>query len=1514
MRRVLYYISVLLFSLLLVLGMFVAALSSEQVQNAVAQLVTQELSRGLDAEVSIGHIEYSFPVRVRIHDICVHDQQGDTLAYIQQMYARFRPLALRDQEIRFSRVDVRGVRAHVYAMPDGEYNFAFLARAFRSDGESAPFQALLSIRDIHLEDVQLRWQDYTVCLTSSDLDLSHFTRDSIDGRINSLRGTVSHAGEMLLIDDFRAHVQKTDTALRFPTLCLSLPRSELDASGVEIRLPKGPLTRPGALHRTYVDLTLRTARLKPSDLAMLSPAMKRLDGELSMTGHLHGAVDSVAASDFSLSYNDQQIIRGDISAVGLPVIDSTRFHIHCDDIHVSAHLLREVLNDWHDAQVELPALVTRLNDVHFRGDADGRIRDVRLNGQFTSTLGNMGVNGHFAADSAFQHLRYNARFQANQFRLGELLGTNEVGDLTGDISAEGTYEPGVVDAHMTADISQVMLHGYTYHDMHIDGHYCPKHYDGLLTLNDPNANVRFNGRVDMTGRYPDIDCDLSVHHLHPAALKLWDKVPGLAINAAMKMKLSGTDIDHMSGALVVDSLNLRDSERQLRLRHMTVNARANGATKQIGLASDYLNADIDGRFYYEDLPAMLQRAAKRMLPTSMLTCIKPKNGWSEQMTRGSQNIHLDLTANNISELAEIFGLKLPLGPQQNVQLSINNAGSQCSLDVTQPRMALGKKQLSNLQLHLDNLQGHPELTASAGAMGYLADIRMALHGDDLSTDVSLLPEDPQAKLRLSDLHLDTRFRTVQDKPHMDFRLAAGEIMMEDTTFLYDDIVLSYTAAHPSIQIDQLHLYTSSGTQELTVNGVASHSMSDALNLRLHGINAGYLMPLVVEEKSFKMGGTVDGWATLYAALDKPMIDAEVRIKDYAMGDEVIGDADGAVHFNPARKLLEFEAHVADSIRERADVHGAVELSSGHWEVNIAPTHIPLAFIGYWTRGFMPEIGGYGSGRVKVFGWPGATYVLTRVKAEDGTIRVPFTGCRYHLNDSVFMDSSSIRFPNMTLTDDNGNPIEFDGLITHNQFRNFKFHLVAKPHKAMVLDLPYEPGANIQGRVFAEGEAYIDGDDRMISITANASTAKNSQFRLGIGGASTESETNFVHFVDSLRTMLPHDPPPVVTDTTDTAALAAMPDSLRARRPRQIETSTRIKLALNIETTPLLNFQLLLDDRTGDMIQARGDGALRLTYDSHLDEYRLLGTYTAQSGSLGFTLANIIRRNFTIGNGSTIVWNGNPADPDLNVKAAYQVTANLRDLFGDEISSVGVTRSSVPVNTCLNMTGRLSNPMLKFGIELPMSEEGIQNQVQAMINTEEMLMRQVVYLLVFGRFYTPDYMLASSGYGLNETYSILSSTITGQINSWLGKLTDIFTMGIQVRAEGEGATASQEYEAQFQLQPVDRLVLNGNVGYRYNDISNRPFFGDLDAEVMLTDDGQLRLKAYTHTVDKYSLRQANTIQGIGLLWRYSFNIPSKDQRQQIKARRQALREAKKAEKEKKKAEKKAEKEQKKATEE
>ena len=54
------------------------------------------------------------------------------------------------------------------------------------------------------------------------------------------------------------------------------------------------------------------------------------------------------------------------------------------------------------------------------------------------------------------------------------------------------------------------------------------------------------------------------------------------------------------------------------------------------------------------------------------------------------------------------------------------------------------------------------------------------------------------------------------------------------------------------------------------------------------------------------------------------------------------------------------------------------------------------------------------------------------------------------------------------------------------------------------------------------------------------------------------------------------------------------------------------------------------------------------------------------------------------------------------------------------------------------------------------------------------------------------------------------------------------------------------------------------------MSNRPFFGDLDIEYLLTENGKFRVKAYTHTVDKYSLRQANMVQGVGFVFKHDFN--------------------------------------------
>jgi hypothetical protein len=164
-----------------------------------------------------------------------------------------------------------------------------------------------------------------------------------------------------------------------------------------------------------------------------------------------------------------------------------------------------------------------------------------------------------------------------------------------------------------------------------------------------------------------------------------------------------------------------------------------------------------------------------------------------------------------------------------------------------------------------------------------------------------------------------------------------------------------------------------------------------------------------------------------------------------------------------------------------------------------------------------------------------------------------------------------------------------------------------------------------------------------------------------------------------------------------------------------------------------------------MIQGRGTGSLRLTYDTPSEDVTLYGNYDLSEGTLNYTVANVIRKEFTIQEGTKIVFSGNPEDPQLDVHASYRAVANLRDLFGDETEQLGTSRSNIPVLTILKMTGPLSNPILSFDLQLPSSDQTVYQQVKQVINTDEMLMRQVIYLLVFNKFFTPEYMTNARGY-------------------------------------------------------------------------------------------------------------------------------------------------------------------------
>ena len=81
----------------------------------------------------------------------------------------------------------------------------------------------------------------------------------------------------------------------------------------------------------------------------------------------------------------------------------------------------------------------------------------------------------------------------------------------------------------------------------------------------------------------------------------------------------------------------------------------------------------------------------------------------------------------------------------------------------------------------------------------------------------------------------------------------------------------------------------------------------------------------------------------------------------------------------------------------------------------------------------------------------------------------------------------------------------------------------------------------------------------------------------------------------------------------------------------------------------------------------------------------------------------------------------------------------------------------------------------------------------------------------------------------------------------------------------------EFEGMLSGQLLNnRLLINGNFGYRDNPMANTNFVGDFEAEWLVNRSGDIRLKAYNETNDRYTLRTNLTTQGIGIIFKKDFN--------------------------------------------
>ena len=316
-----------------------------------------------------------------------------------------------------------------------------------------------------------------------------------------------------------------------------------------------------------------------------------------------------------------------------------------------------------------------------------------------------------------------------------------------------------------------------------------------------------------------------------------------------------------------------------------------------------------------------------------------------------------------------------------------------------------------------------------------------------------------------------------------------------------------------------------------------------------------------------------------------------------------------------------------------------------------------------------------------------------------------------------------------------------------------------------------------------------------------------------------------------------------------------------------ENETDIHLNLLVDATPEATMKIIMDPVAGDYISGRGSGNIRTEFYNKGD-VRMFGSYRINQGIYKFSLQEVIRKDFIIKDGSTITFNGSPLNATLDISASYTVnSASLNDLISN--ASAYVDQTNVKVNCLMNLTGQLTSPDIKLGLELPNERDEVQALVRNYIPTDEQMNMQILYLLSIGKF-SPENVDGTQNSDMMS--SVLSSTLSGQLNNALSHIINSNNWNFGTNfSTGEKGWTDVEFETMLSGQLLNnRLLINGNFGYRDNPLANTNFVGDFDAEWLVNRSGDIRLKAYNETNDRYYTKTNLTTQGIGIIFKKDFN--------------------------------------------
>ena len=638
-------------------------------------------------------------------------------------------------------------------------------------------------------------------------------------------------------------------------------------------------------------------------------------------------------------------------------------------------------------------------------------------------------------------------------------------------------------------------------------------------------------------------------------------------------------------------------------------------------------------------------------------------------------------------------------------------------------------------------------------------------------------------------------------------------------------------------------------QLITIDGVLSKKTEDKLNVFVQNIKLSQFNGLLSDTK-LTLDGELTGNTSIYSAFNKPIVNSNLNFNALKLNNKPIGSGNIISEYNPEKEIVTLNGYSSFGKDEYGNQLKNLEFegyylpkkTTDNISLNFKTEPLDISILQPFLKDIITIKTGYLNGNGTITGSLEKPLINAKLKFMKCVLLVDFLNVQYNISGNVEVLPGQINFDNLTISDRYLNAGTISGNIFHSNFKNMRIDFDINTKKLMVLNTTSANNSSYYGNAFASGNAGIYGFVDDIHLELNMKTNAGTTMYIPLDGPAEVNNNDFIQFV-----------------TKDTI------------KKKVNVTNANFSLDFNLEATPDAEIQLIFDEKSGDIIKARGQGNLNMLINSK-GKFDMYGEYVITSGDYLFTLENIVTKKFDIERGSNIKWNGSVYRAIIDIEAVYKQKASVRPIYPADSSG-----KRYAVECVLRMRDKLAEPRISFGINLPTVDENTRSAINSVLADENELNRQVFSLLLLRSFVTPI-ASASGGSGISAGRAAAatgSEMLSNKISSWLNGITKDADVDIGVNYRPGSGINSDQIDLTLNKQLFkNRLTIDGNFGVNNSTIkssNSSNIVGDVTIDYKLSQSGKYRVKAFNRSNDNTQILNTGGpfTQGVGIFYRQEF---------------------------------------------